>query len=472
MKVVLIMIKKNNRHWAQDEFGMAGFNDGRLSKRLIDLADDFLTKPYAQIPEATTDWAGAKGAYRFFDNKKVTVEKIIQPHYQSTLERLKNHKIILSIQDTSFLWYKNHEVEGLGHLTGDLTKKSGLIIHPTLAITPEGVPIGFMHLKVWARSEVLYRPAVEVPIDQKESFKWIQSYRATCGFEKQLDDVHFVNICDREADIYELFLETQKDDHSSDLLVRLEKNRKIEGEYENIKTYLSTLNPSGELTVQVPKRGKEKGREAKLTIRFGVIKIKPPVPLRKIYAQFIKLWIIEAKEENAPENVKEPIHWKLLTTMEVNSFQRAIEKIKWYTCRWVIERLFKVLKSGCNVEKRKLANAERLKKSVALDLIVSYRILFLTMVDRDFPDMPVSALFEDYEWKALYCYRNRSMNVPGKPPMLSEFRIKIAQLGGFLARKSDGNPGSITLRRGLEKLHFLAMMYKILTQTPITQLSI
>src|SRR3990172_6898217 len=154
--------------------------------------------------------------------------------------------------------------------------------------------------------------------------------------------------------------------------------------------------------------------------------------------------------------------WTLLTTLPVDGAEDAIRVVECYACRWMIEVLFRVLKTGCLVEKRQLETRERLERCLAVDLIVAWRILYLTMVGRETPNLPCSAVFEEYEWKALYVFVHKSRDaVPKEPPTLREVTRLIGRLGGHLGRKSDGHPGPMTLWRGLQRLPDISEMWQI-----------
>jgi hypothetical protein len=155
----------------------------------------------------------------------------------------------------------------------------------------------------------------------------------------------------------------------------------------------------------------------------------------------------------------------LITTVAVDSFEDACRILSWYCCRWVIELLFRVLKSGCKTEERQLETADRLKRCLVFDLIVAWRVLYLTTTGRDTPDLPCTVIFEDHEWKSLYLfvYRQKA-KVPEKPPTLREVTRLIGRLGGHLGRKGDGEPGQVTMWRGISRLSDISTVWLILRE--------
>lgn len=458
--------------WAQKEFAAANIGDRRLNKRLGMIVEAFAQNPNAQIPQATDGWPQAKAAYRFFDNKKVSVERILEPHRDAIKERVQNRNLILAVQDTSTLNYTDHPcTEDLGLAGNDITR--GILIHPTLAVSTEGIPLGLIDLQLWTRDPEVSEKEDnhKLPIEEKESFKWLKGYRATAALQQKLNDVHFVVVCDREGDIFELLAEAERTGEDGktdkpDLLVRASWDRKVWHPQGHLWPQLESQDLAGELVVQVPRKKGQPEREATLTIRFAAVTIEPPdrIPRRAPICKKITVWAVYAHEESPPAGV-EPLSWMLLSTRPVESFEDAVEKITWYVLRWVIELFFKALKSGCRVEDRQLQTRERLENCIAVDCIVAWRVMFLTTMGREVPDLPASALFEEYEWKALHCFVHRTPTSPEEEPRLGEVVREVAKMGGFLARKRDGHPGMMTLWRGLLVLRSVSVMWLVFNRS-------
>ena len=457
-------------NWAEREFIGINLGDKRLNKRMVEIAKAFMNRPEAQIPQAMGNWAGAKGAYRFFDHGKVTAEKILSAHREAAGQRLGGVEVVLAIQDTSFIDYTGHPAtEGLGLLMDE--NHQGLILHATLMVSAQGVPLGLLDMQILNRDQLGKRASCrERQTQEKESRKWLESYRATARFRAQGDgNSQFVNVGDRESDVYDLMAEVMRhkeaDPKAPDLLVRAAKDRGVE-EGQRLWAFMESQEVSGKVVVEVPRKDKQKTRQAQLSIRYAQVKIKPPRH-RKKAAEGLKnltLWAIFAEEQNPPQGI-EPISWMLLTTMPVCGFEEALEKVRWYTLRWTIEMYFKVLKSGCRIEERQLEAAHRLKSCLAVDSIIAWRILFLTMIGRQMPDLPASILFEEYEWKALYSFIHQTPDVPEQVPLLEEMIRQISKLGGFLDRQSDGDPGSTCLWRGMWRLTDISATWKIFNKT-------
>lgn len=461
-------------NWVKEEFVTTNIGDIRLNARLSKIAEAFMQSPGASIPKAANNWGGAKGVYRFLKNDKVNPHNIISPHTESTMKRIKNRKLILAIQDTSAIDYSHRPfTEGIG--PGGNREARGLFLHPTLAVTPEGTPHGILDLQIWKRDEVEWseqtkeqRRNRKIPVEERESMKWINSYRKVCEIQKKMkDEVHFVNICDREGDMYDLFLEHHKlyilNQNPPDLLVRAAHNRKLYENPGNLWSFVKSLDSSGEYDIQVPRKVGKKARQTTLEVRFSKVTLKRPVQHNDHADEntSLELYAIHTCEKNPPDK-EEPITWMLLTTMPISTLEDAVEKIEWYADRWIIETFFKILKSGCKIEDRQLRHGNGLMSCMAIDCVIAWRILFLTFIGRELPGLSADVIFERYEWECLHCRTFNTSEVPGDIPTLYTVIIQIAKLAGFLARKGDGYPGPITMFRGMLALNEMVSIYKIL----------
>lgn len=449
--------------WAEEEFSGAELGDDRRVKRLITIARDFYTRPQCNIPQACGgDRAKTKAVYRFFENKKNTMKDIHKSHYKATIERIRKEKVVLAVQDTTTLNYSAHPAtERLGLIGYKDNGAIGLIVHDTMAFNTEGTPLGVLDVQMWARDAAEYgkkHKRKELEIEQKESYKWLKSFKAVAEAQKSCQETMLVSVGDREADIYELFHLALSDSKGSRFLVRAEHNRLLAEGQGKLHEHISSQELAGIQTIQVPRKKEQPSREAKLEIRFAEVKLKPPQDKKELGE--LSVFAIEAKEIEVPEGV-EGLKWILLTTCEVRSFEDAIEKLSWYCIRWGIEIFHKTLKSGCKIEQRQLADADSIEKCLAIDMVVAWRIYYLTKLGREIPDMPCTVFFEDAEWKALVAYKTQDPVPPEKPPTLREATHMVASLGGFLGRKSDGEPGVQTLWLGLQRLDDITEMWKI-----------
>jgi len=452
-------------HWAEEEFGTVRLYDDRLKQRLYTIAQDFYKDPQANIPEACGSKARTMGAYRFFQNPKVTMDVVLTPHTEATIERMKGHRVVLVPQDTTTLDYSTHPMtEGLGPTNNKKDHAIGLLLHDTLAFTEEGTPLGILDAQCWARDpkeKGKRERRKELPIEQKESMKWLRSYRKAAQVQKLCPETMLVVMGDRESDIYELFLETRKEPDGPKLLVRAEKTRNRKVDQEFLWDFMGKQRVAGCLKIHIPGRGSRKARDAWVKVRFSKVTLKAPKHCAS--APAITVWAVYVKEK-ANKTVDKPIEWMLLTTVEVKSFEEAQKRVEWYSGRWGIEVYHRTLKSGCRIEDRQLETADRLETCVGVDMVVAWRIYYLTMLGREKPDLPCTVLFKDIEWKALCCYVNETPVPPQKPPSIGDVVFMVAGLGGHLRRKGDGFPGTQTIWRGLIQWYAATKMYAILTQ--------
>lgn len=457
--------------WARKELGGAGFGDTRLDRRLVEIATAFMCAPEGSIPKACGRWPLAKAAYRLFDNKRVLPELIYEAHRKQVVERCRSQAVVLAVADTTMLDYTDHEhIKGLGYLADDAHQ--GLLVHPTLAITPERVPLGLIDQQVWVRDRADYGKSKKgykkLATSEKESQKWINSLRATNRLQEELGEngPQVVGIFDREGDTYDTLREGVAATTRCDFLIRAARNRRVEHPQKYLWEQLESQLVAAEIEIQVPRKPGQKSRSATLGIHFAEVTIRPPTE-RKISEGLepVKAFAVYAHEVSTPPTEGDRVSWMLLTTVPVTSVDDALRMVHWYTCRWTIEILFRVLKSGCQIEERQLESKDRLTRCLAVDIIVAWRILYLTTVGRTTPNLPCTVVFEDNEWKAVWTFVHRTPQVPEAPPTLREMVRMVGSLGGHLGRKQDKEPGPMVMWRGLQRTSDITSIWLILQKT-------
>ena len=446
--------------WAIREFAQAALPDRRQQRRLQIMATAFAQKPTAPIPQACPSLAETKAAYRFVENERIVPRAIRQAHHQATLQRVATYPVVLAIQDTTTLNYSTHpKTQGLGPIGSHSPKTIGLLLHSTLALTPTGQPLGFLHNAVRARrGQGLAAKRHQRKLADKESHKWVESLQACQQLAPLCPQTQLVNITDREGDLYELFVEALRVP-TVHLLVRARHDRKLEDPAQTLWQEVGRQRVAATFSVLVGRRGDQPSRLARLNLRF--CKVHLQAPRRKAEQPAIELWAIEAREISRVPKGAARIVWRLLTTLPIHCVEEAIEKVRWYAQRWQIEVIHKVLKSGCQIEQRQLETAQRLERVLSVDLVVAWRILALCKAARELPDDPISHWLPAAQWQALCCYVHRQTTPPKTAPTVRQAVLWIAQLGGFLARKSDGEPGTKTLWRGLHQLDVMTNMWRI-----------
>ena len=453
--------------WTEEEFGRVQFFDERLKSRLLTLAADFFAQPGELVPQACRgSEAKTKAAYRFFQNGNVDMQTLLRPHIESTIERLREHKVILAVQDTTSLNYTAHPPEGVGPINTGQNSAVGLELHDTMAFTPEGTPLGLLDVQCWARDPDdvgKKHRRHQLPIEEKESKKWLVSYRAVAEIQKICPDTMLVSVGDREADLYELFHEAAQDPSGPKLLIRAERTRQRKVIEEENKTELwkrmDAEEVAGLIDVAVPRRGSRPARTARLQVRFAQVVLNPP-STSKLPA--LSVWVVCAREVGYRIEVKEPIDWMLLTSVKTESFVDACERLRWYSRRCGIEVYHRTIKSGCRIEDRRLDDAQSIQACLAIDLVVGWRVYWFTMVGREKPETPCSQILSEDEWHVLHAWATGKAT--DTAPCAKQAIHWIGKLGGWLSRGKTDNPGTICMWRGLGHLPNLAQGYRLALQ--------
>lgn len=444
--------------WTEEEFGRVQFFDERLKQRLFTLAADFFAQPGELIPQASNGLvAKIKAAYRFFENSNVDMQTLLRPHIESTIERLRSRPVVLAVQDSTTLTYTAHPPEGAGPINTSQNSAVGLIVHDTMAFTHDGTPLGLLNVQCWGRDPEQAGKGQrrhQLPIEEKESVKWLVSYRTVADVQKLCPDTMLVSIGDREADVYELFHEATQDPHGPKLLIRAERTRNRKVEQEGLWPKMNAEPVAGLLDVAVARRGSRPARTARLQVRFASVVLSPP---RNSTLPPLSIWTVYAREVGYRAEVKEPIDWMLLTTVRTESFEDACQRLNWYGRRWGIEVYHRILKSGCRIEDRRLDDTDSLEPCLAIDLVVAWRVYWMTMVGREKPDTPCDQILKEEEWHVLSAWATGK--IPDTAPYAQQAMRWIGKMGGWMARGKQDNPGTTCMWRGLGRLPTMAQGY-------------
>ena len=448
-------------NWAVHEFADADLGDERRTTRLVELASALGQHPTAALPEACGTGSMLKAAYRFFNNDGIAPQDILHSHVEATYTRLGAVPVVLAVQDTTEInWTRHPATQGLGPLGH--TACHGLLVHTTLAITPERVPLGLLAQQVWARdpADVGKRARrKQLPISQKESQKWLHSLDAVYTAHDCCPTTRLVRVGDREADVYDVLAAPRP--AGVDLLIRAAWDRCVQGAERYVWATVAAQPVGAHLQLKVPRRGPQAARDATLALRFCALTLRPPRHRQREGLPVVTLWAVQVQEVEPPADVT-PIEWLLLTTVVVDTVDDATQCVQWYSCRWGIEVWHRILKSGCRIAARQLARGERLQRCLTLYSVIAWRIFYATMLARAVPDMPCSVLLDLDEWQALYCAIHQCPTPPAEPPSLAQAVHWIAQLGGFVGRRRRDQPGTETLWRGFQHLMDLTKMYRIM----------
>lgn len=441
----------NVKEWAEEQFGTCDLGDRRRTRRLVHFAAQAAADPSGSTPHQTESWNDCKAAYRLIENDDVTFAAITAPHYRATRARLEGEWLLIS--DTTTTDFPGVNVTGLGP-TGDGGGR-GFLLHSSLMVRADGSEIaGLAGQVIRYRKKVAKESggAQRLRRKDRESMIW---WKLVEQIGPAPQGVRFIHVFDRGGDQFELYCRIKRTGtgwvgRASQLRreIRTPRDEKMK-----LESYLEHLPVQGTYTLQIPATKQHRAREATMEVRYGPVVVPRPKHVsewvRKSGIQEISMWVVEAREVNPPKGV-EPTRWVLLTSEPVESFADAWKILGYYEKRWLVEEFHKALKTGCRLESRQYETADRLEAICGVLSILAVRLLQMKIVARNEPERPADELVPKKWIVMLQATRKRKATAPWT---VRQFYRELAMLGGFLGRKSDGEPGWITLWRGFEKLH-------------------
>jgi len=450
--------------WIDQELAGCEFADARLGKRFKRFVEQLSEGIGETIPMACQDWANTKAAYRFLSNERVSEDDILAGHFQSTKDRFRaTDGLALVLHDTTEFSFQRESSEAIGVTykvnSGQdeagrprLHTVCGIMMHSSLVVTTDGLPLGISAVKFWTRQKFKGTNALKkkinptrVPIEEKESVRWLDNLKQTTVL---LDDPErCVHIGDRESDIYELFCAAH--DAKTHFIVRTCVDRLAGDGQHTISEEMNNVDLKALHLITVSDK-KGQPAEAVLELRYRRIRVLPPIGKQSRYPE-LRLTVIYAQEQDTPQG-RDRIDWKLITDLPVSSPLQAIEKLEWYASRWKIETFHKILKSGCKAEASKLRTADRLVNLIAVFCILSWRIFWMTMMNRSTSKASASIAFTDTECRLLDRLIPDKKNRRSAKKPLASYITKVARLGGYLARANDPPPGNTVMWRGIARL--------------------
>lgn len=485
--------------FVDQEFGQVDLGDRRRDKRLRTVLRRMLESPREFLQSAMRGWAETMGCYRLLHSPAVTHEAILEPHRAALTERVGQQRRVAMIQDTTELDFTSKpKLEGAGPLNSE--SRRGFLMHTQLVIGEGRLPLGVWHSLIYARDDADFRAKRKhLPIEEKESLRWIEGYRMACELAAATPGTQVVSISDSEGDIYEMFdewnrrrgqAESAPGEEAADWIIRASRDRALlpppeeEGNEgtgqpcDHLYEEAEAGKVLGEIEFDVPtrKQRKKKGgssvytvrqaRRVRMRIRVREVTPRPP---RRLPSQGARMApasfrAVLAEETDPPEG-QEPLRWLLLTSLKVECLEDALEVIELYVSRWEIEIFFRVLKTGCRVEEIQLKSREALLPCLALYQVVAWRILYLMRLGRACPDLPCGVFFEEDEWQAALAIQNPGSSssrnkAPPREPTLGEMVRIVAGFGGHLGRKGDHPPGAQTLWQGLSRVRDFAIAWR------------
>lgn len=451
--------------------------DQRLTKRLSIIVDRLGAQPNLSLPAAMHGRSEMEAAYRFFANEKVTPEAILRTHAAMTRPRISREQDCLLVQDTTevVLTRPQQQVQGAGPLSCEAQR--GAFVHPLLAFTTNGIPLGVVWQKHWARTELKtgMTPAEKrqetraTPIEDKESVRGMEGLREARQVADECQNTRCILVADSEADIDEVFSEPRETRHGRplELLIRGCQDRATTQTGRHLldgaratpcrDTATVPVSPRAAWTnVETRQRRTERpARVATVEVRACSVTLRPPHrPDRK--RPEVEVHMVLVEEVGTPAG-QEPLQGILATTLPLDT-DELIRTIVEYDChRWGIEVYFKTWKSGCRIEERQFEFLDHELNCIAVDRIVAWRVLLLCRLGRTCPDLSCEIAFEPSEWKAVYLVVTKPAP-PKTPPRLNDMIRLIASLGGDVNRAKT-EPGTQTLWFGLQRMHDFANCY-------------
>lgn len=440
------------------DFPDLSLGDIRRNNRFVSIINNISSNPGSSIPVQNTNWYSTKATYEFYKNEDVSLtalEQAIKSYGSSQVSGLKS---VLIAHDFCQISYNESAAEGLGYLGN--SKGRGIIAYNSIAITTDGIPMSLMY------QHNFIRPVEEVgkakkrehhQYEDKESYHWHKGI--TTVNELLGDQIQKIHIADREADIYELFFCAYE--KNTDLLIRSRHNRKL-----NDKSLLwdavAEQPVSATVILDIPDKTGKKLVGIEVEVRYHQIEILRPKRSNNQY-ECVSMAAIEIKQVSAKQDwQQEALHWKLLTTLPVTTVAEALQCVKWYCYRWLIERFHYVLKSGTQIEALQLQKASSLQKAIHVYSISAMRMMQLTYQSRQTPQVSCELVLTKEQWAVLYMLTKKSDQLPEHPPSLAEAVAWIGRLGGHLGRRSDGPPGLKAVWTGYNRLNDALNLYQIL----------
>ena len=462
----------------EDEFADINLGDQRLNKRAEMLLATLGASPTASINEACDGWDESKAAYRLFDNPNVDAPKILQAHAEKTLQRIEACDTVCIAQDTTELDYTAHPPQGVRNL--DRLGRRGLYDHSHIAFTPEKLCLGVVDVQFWDRDKETLGTSKQREgqrLDTGEGQRWLDGYRKACEIAGKCPETQIVSLADREGDLYEIFIEAERHDTPAEFVIRSQRKRSLPEKdpaggpaaYKKMRAEIAATEPIAYREVQLPRTPRRttgsgnkrhpgrQARTAKLEIRAKRMTIRAPHNTQS-YLPSVEVSVVSVVEIDAPNDGTE-VNWLLISSLPVDTIAQTLRIVDLYVARWPIEVFFRVFKTGCRVEEIQLETKDRLIRALMFYKVIAWRILFITFLGRECPELPCDVVFSEAEWKSVWKVVKKD-EPPVEAPELSDFIPILATLGGYNARPSDGPPGSEVIWRGTRRMLDFALCWQ------------
>ena len=451
---------EDNRQWVERQFGGCQLGDQRRTKRLVTVTQSILDNPSASLPTQNPNWGDLKAAYRLFDCEQVSFSAIASPHWAQTRQQPPGTYLIIS--DTTELIFKHPHTTGLGPTGNGST--NGLLLHNALMVEAASKEIlGLAGQLVYFRKPARKGESSAAKRKRpRESELW---GKLVDQIGSPAEGVRYIHLFDRKGDDFEALCH-MRETHTDWVVRGSRMSRKIideRGKTVSLSQAVKAMPCVGSYELNLRARPQKRAHTANLDVHVGTVCF--PVPkVKSVYVAELKpqpicMSVVWLHQTNASKNEK-PIEWVLLTSLPVKSFEDAWQVIEYYEGRWLVEEFHKSLKTGCSVESRQLQDSSRLEPLVGLLSVVAVRLVQLKTIARHQPDRPADGTVPRVLIDVLAKVRPR---LKKETLTVYQFIRAVAMLGGFIGRKSDGEPGWQTIWRGWQKLHLLQQGYSLAT---------
>lgn len=428
------------------DFPSLDFGDQRRSERFVSIINNITRQPGSSIPKQNEGWYDTKATYSFFKNEEVSLSSLRQALAGWGLQQVSGEQRLLVAHDISQLSYDDLKADDLGYLAHKDGR--GIICYSSIAISEHGVPLSLLYQHNWTRPQEELgkkKDRKTKPFEDKESYHW---YKGITEVNKQLSSgVAKLHIADREADIYDLFFCGYE--QGTDLLIRACHNRRL-NDGSALWDAIAEMEPLTKVELQVPDPTGKATMPVEVEVKYRRVEILRPRDREHQY-ESVEMTALSVKQVDST-GPEEGIHWKLLTTLEITTVAQALQCVKWYCYRWLIERFHYVLKSGTRIEQLQLKQASSLQKAIHVYSIAAMRIMQLVYQSRQSPDVSCEVILTKEQWTVLYILINKTHLLPEQPPSLGQAVAWIGRLGGHLGRKSDGPPGLKAVWLGYQRI--------------------
>lgn len=445
---------------SERDFAGAALGDKRRGRRLATLVNNICEQPGSSIPKQSGDWYNTKAAYCFFQNEALSEAVLLQSIQAYGVNQVAQERAVVVAHDISCVSFSGLHTEGLGYLVQPPSK--GVLCYSSVAVSLSGRPLSLLYQHTWTRPDGergKKHKRKHTPFAQKESYEWYRGIENVNGLLGE--QVHKIHVCDREADIYDLFFFAYQP--ACHLLIRSAQNRRLSGSDALLWDRIAALPAAGVVELKLPDHQGSKSLVVEAEVRFEWVEVLRPATC-KSPLEHVELLAIEVRQISGKHaHQKEPVLWRLLTNLNVTAAEEVLPCVQWYACRWLIERFHYVLKSGTRIEALQLKKVTSLKKAILVYSVAAMQLMKGVYLAREEPNSSCEAVLTPSQWAALYMLVHHTDQLPDEPPTLAEAMRWIARLGGYLNRRSDGPPGLKTTWLGYQRVVDAACLYEIIT---------